>query len=450
VPRALPRAARGRRDVNAAADQSCLQALLEGCEPRQGGLAWLNELRAHALERANSLALPTTRDEEWRFTDISPIKAATFRPASPGVGAAVSDVAPYFADAAHVRLVFVDGTYAPALSRTGGLPPGMTVAPLADALTARDAALEPHLARHAAFEDDVFAAVNLSRLRDGAFIGVEQGRRIALPVEVLYFATQADRASYPRTLLVAGAGSECTLIETYAGFAGRTYFTNAVTEIVVGAGATVRHVRLQQESREAFHIGATAARIERDAAYASHAVAIGARISRHNHAVRQAGEGAEARLDGLALADERQLVDTHSLMDHALPHGRCRQVMKCIVGGAAHAVFNGKVLVRPGAQRTDAAQESRNLLLSERARVDAKPQLEIFADDVKCAHGATVGQLDAEQVFYLRSRGLSEGRARSLLVHAFGAELIARIPVPALAARLAQAVLERTAGTGAS
>jgi Fe-S cluster assembly protein SufD len=212
----------------------------------------------------------------------------------------------------------------------------------------------------------------------------------------------------------------------------------------VGEGACVRHVRVQRESAAAFHIANCSVVLAKDAYYASHAVTLGARLSRLNLNVQQQGEGVEVKMDGLALISGRQLADSHTLMDHLRANGSCQQLHKCIVGGGAHAVFNGKIVVRPGAQLTDSAQQSRVLLLSDKARVDAKPQLEIFADDVKCAHGAAIGQLDAEQLFYLRSRGLSMERARNLLTYAFAAEVVDRIPVPSLVERLEQMVLAQT------
>ncbi|MEO6896234.1 MAG: Fe-S cluster assembly protein SufD, partial [Caldimonas sp.] len=242
----------------------------------------------------------------------------------------------------------------------------------------------------------------------------------------------------------AGAGSRLTLIEDYVALDPGAYFTNSVVEVALGANATVEHVRLQRESDQAFHIACCAVSLSEASRYHSVNVALGARISRVEIEVRQAAAGAECSLDGLALLGERQLADTHTFVDHAEPHGVSRQLHKAIVDGAAHAVFSGKVMVRPGAQQTDSAQSSRNLLLSAKARVDTLPQLEIFADDVKCTHGATVGQLDSEEVFYLRSRGLSEGVARNLLTYAFGAEVIDRIPVASLRRRLEQLVLERT------
>jgi Fe-S cluster assembly protein SufD len=244
--------------------------------------------------------------------------------------------------------------------------------------------------------------------------------------------------------VVADAGSEVTVVEDFVALQDEAYFTNAVTEIAVGDGARVRHIRVQRDSGKAFHIANCAVTLARASRYQSVSVALGARISRYNLNVLQAAEGVECAIDGLALITDRQLADTHTSIDHAKPHGVSRQLHKCIVGGAAHAVFNGKIMVRPGAQLTDSSQSSRNLLLSDKAHVDTKPQLEIFADDVKCAHGATVGQLEAEEVFYLKSRGLPDAAARNLLTYAFGAEIIARIPVASLRHYLEQTVLAQT------
>ena len=418
-----------------------IQSLLAGYEAPRGGIAWLNRRRAAALERANALAVPTTRDEEWRFTDIAPLLKTGFRPAARQAHPSLADLSDFIAREATLRLVFVDGAYSPELSLVKGLPDGVTVAPLAAALGSHAVVIEPQLGLRAPFEHDVFAAVNTAWLRDGAFIHVAKGRRCEAPIQVLHVSTQPDAVAYPRCLLVAEPGAECLLIEDYAATADVAYFNNAVTELVAGEGARVRHVRIQREAASAFHVATCAATVAKDAHYASHAISTGARLSRLNLNVAQLGEGVEVKLDGLALISGRQLADTHTLMDHLQPRGACQQMHKCIVGGAAHAVFNGKIVVRPGAQQTDSAQQSRVLLLSDRARVDAKPQLEIFADDVKCAHGAAIGQLDAEQLFYLRSRGLPEQRARNLLTYAFAAELIDRIPVPSLVERLERGVL---------
>lgn len=407
-------------------------------------LAWLNARRAAALERANALAVPTTRDEEWRYTDLTPMTRLVFRTAA-GSGDAVppTDVRPFVIPEAAARLVFVDGVFAPGLS---DLPAdcGITITTLAQALKQHGALMEPHLARREAAGLDVFGALNTAHLRDGVAVFAGRNAALSAPVHALFVATRKDSATYPRCLVVAESGAAVTLVEDFVALTDAAYFTDAVTEVAVGANAAVRHVRLQRESLSAFHIGHCAVSLAKDARYASHAIAFGARLSRHTLEITQQGEGAEARIDGLALISGRQLADTHTLMDHREPHGRCTQLHKTVVGGGAHAVFNGKVFVREGAQLTDSSQQSRNLLLSDKAHVDTKPQLEIFADDVKCAHGATVGQLDAEQLFYLKSRGIPDAQARSLLTYAFGAELIDRIPVRSLVERLEQHVLGAT------
>jgi Fe-S cluster assembly protein SufD len=428
-----------------AAPHPYVRALLEGSRvAATSPQGWLAMLRGAGLERANALALPTTRDEEWRFTDISPLLKASFQAprASPALTAA--DIEPLVLPEALTRLTFVDGAFSPELSMCPALPEGVVVTRLASTLDSHAALAERHLGRHVEFEHELFAALNTACLRDGALVRIVRGVECAEPLHLLFIATQTGAAIYPRCLVVVEADAACTLVEDYVGLGDATYFTDAVTEISLGAGARVEHVRLQREAAGAFHIAASAAALEKDASYASSNVSLGSRISRHNLRVVQQGEGASCRINGLALLSGRQLADTHSTIDHALPNGRSRQLHKAIVGGAAHAVFNGKIVVRPGAQLTDSAQESRNLLLSPRAHVDAKPQLEIFADDVKCTHGATVGQLDAEQLFYLRSRGLSEPHARNLLTFAFGAEIIDRLPVASLIERLERVVLEQT------
>ena len=412
----------------------------------QSPAGWLDARRARALERANALTVPTTRDEEWRFTDITPLTKIRFQPPRDATRPASADIGCFVVPEAGVRLVFVDGVFAPELSALAGLPAGVAVSTLAEGIRTRSALLEKHLAQHAAFDDDVFVALNTVYLRDGAMVTVAGNHACAAAVHLLFIATHNEVVAYPRCLVVAENGAECTVVEDYVSLADGVYFNNVVTEIAVGANARVRHVRLQRESPNAFHIASCAVTLGKDAAYLSHTVALGARISRYNLGVAQDGEGAEARIDGLALISGRQLADTHTLVSHNRPNGRSVQLHKTIVGGAAHAVFNGKVLVREGAQLTDSAQQSRSLLLSGKAHVDIKPQLEIFADDVKCSHGATVGQLDAEQLFYLRSRGLAEGKARNLLTYAFGAEIIDRIPLPSLVRRLEQTVMEQTQG----
>lgn len=411
-----------------------------------GPAAWFDARRAVALERANALAVPTTRDEEWRYTDLAPLTRLQFQPVSDAAGVSAADIAAFSVAEAAAQLVFVDGVYAPQLSRLDGLPQGFVVTPLRDAAKNHGALVEPHLAQLVPNEQDLFAALNTAFLQHGVFIHAAKNAVLADPLHLLFVATRKGVAAYPRLLVVADAGSACSVIEDYVAVGDAAYLTNAVTEIAVAQNAEVRHIKLQRESAQAFHVGTCAVTLARDARYLSHAVTLGARLSRNNLTVTQQGEGAHAQIDGIALIGGRQLADTHTLMDHTRPNGTCEQVHKTIVGGGAHAVFNGKVFVRAGAQQTDSSQQSRNLLLSDKAHVDTKPQLEIFADDVKCAHGATVGQLDAENVFYLKSRGLTELQARNLLTYAFGAEIIDRIPVPSLVAQLEKIVMARTEG----
>lgn len=420
-----------------------IEALLHGGEAPHSPYAWLNERRAHALERANALSVPTTRDEEWRFTDISPLTRTGFRNALPGALPDRAAMEKLLLPEATARLVFVDGYFAPEFSVPGRSK--TTVESLQAALQRPADGTEHVLARLASVEARVFTALNTAHLRDGAYVHARRNAADQV-IQLLFVSSAPDSVSYPRCLVQVEQGAQCTVVEDYVSLGEGASFANAVTEVSVAADARVRHVRLQRQSKASYHIAHCAVTLAKDAAYVSQSVTFGGRISRYDLEVTENGEGAEATMDGLALISGRQLADTHTTMDHATPHGRSRQLHKTIAGGAAHAVFNGKVVVRPGAQLIDSAQESRNLLLSDKARVDTKPQLEIFADDVKCSHGATVGQLDADQLFYLRSRGLPDALARSLLTYAFGAQVIERIPVSGVVRELERVVLEQTGG----
>ncbi|MDB5810987.1 MAG: FeS assembly protein SufD [Betaproteobacteria bacterium] len=425
-----------------AATNRYLAGLLEGRPaPQATPLGWFNDLRAHAVDRVSALSVPTTRDEDWRFTDISPLTKISFQPARGAGSLEAADIEPFVLPEAGARLVFIDGVYAPRLSFNHW---GVEVGTIAAGLSATNSALQAHLGRHAGFDNNAFSALNTAFLNDGAFVNVAANIIATKPVHLLFIATQAMAASYPRCLVMAAPGSAVSIIEDFVSLQDAAYFTNAVTEIAIADDACVEHVRVQREGAQAFHIANCAVSLGHSSRYQSVSVAIGARISRYNLNVEQTAEGAECAIDGLALINETQLADTHTCIDHAKPHGVSRQQHKCIVDGSAHAVFNGKIMVRHGAQLTNSSQSSRNLLLSGKARIDTKPQLEIFADDVKCAHGATVGQLDADEIFYLKSRGLSETAARNLLTYAFGAEIIERISVTSLKTRLEQTVLAQT------
>ncbi|MCE2978947.1 MAG: Fe-S cluster assembly protein SufD [Betaproteobacteria bacterium] len=425
--------------------------------PGAGDGDWLAGVVAAARAAAGRLPVPTPRDEAWRFTDIAQLSRRSYRvDADAAVLPDAVALLPFVIDeAADARLVFVDGVFAPGLSATGALPAGVRLRPLSSMLAgARDgdgpsgaeAEVRAHLARHAAFETDFFSALNTARLSDGAAVVCDRGVQVAGAIHLLFLSTgrPAPVAVQPRVLVVAGAGSELTVVEEYAALGESIVFTNTVAECVVGADASLRHVRLQRENRASFHVGRCAVSIARDGRYRSVSLNVGARLSRLDLAVTLDGEGAQAHLDGLALLEARQHADSHTLLDHAKPHGTSRQLHKCVCDGGSHAVFNGRILVRPDAQHTDAAQQSRGLLLSPKAQINAKPQLEIFADDVKAAHGATVGQLDGDELFYLASRGLPTAQARKLLTYAFAAEVIERIPVRSLVSMLAAQLMARS------
>jgi Fe-S cluster assembly protein SufD len=413
-----------------------------------GAAAWLNNLHSEAAQHASTLGFPTTSDEDWRFTDLTPLRKYAFQPATPSVSdLGLSDIGSFIIpEASAQRLVFVNGHYAAGLSTCIHPPTGLTITPLAHAWESHAALLDVHLARYGDYRSDFFSAQNTLHLTDGALITIAAEHNIAAPVHLLFIATKQATASvmYPRCLIVVERGSRCALIEDYVCLTEDVYLTNAVTEIVLAENAQLSHTKLQREGRTSFHIAQCAVTLARESVYTSTTASFGARLSRHNLTVRQTAEATQCSLDGLALISGRQLADTHTIMDHAHPYGRSTQLHKCIADDAAHAVFNGKVLVRSGAQLTDSRQSSRNLLLSAKAHVDTKPQLEIFADDVKCAHGATVGQLDADELFYLKSRGLDEHAARKLLIYAFAAEIIEKIPVASVKGHLRQIVLEKT------
>ena len=423
------------------ADNKFLADLLAGHVPADGGDA-LGRLRARAVERVGALTVPTTRDEDWRFTDLAPLTRISYQPVRAATALTAADIAPFVLTEAPARLVFVDGIYAPQWSTPAS--GAVLLSSLAAALPAQSALVENELGRMAAFENNAFTALNTAFVNDGALVLLARGATAAQPLHLLFIATQKEVAGYPRCLVVAAAGSSATVIEDYVALTPDAYLTNAVGEFVLADDARLNHVRVQRESAAGFHIGHTAVSIAHGSRYHGINIGFGARLSRHNVEVVQTAEGGECELGGLAMVDGSQLADTHTTIDHTKPHGASRQQHKCIVGGSARAVFNGRIVVRQGAQLTNSSQSSRNLLLSDRARIDTKPQLEIFADDVKCAHGATVGQLDADEVFYLKSRGLSEATARSLLTYAFGAEILRDIPVASLRQRLEQTVLART------
>lgn len=404
--------------------------------------AFVDALRSRGHDDLGALALPTLHDEAWRFTDLTPLGRLSLQPTGRTGPVSAADMAGFALEEATTRLVFVDGVHAPELSCPAVHAGGALVADLPTALATQAAAVEAHLGRHQPNGRDVFAAFNTAFLRDAAVIRVPRNVALAAPVHLLFITTQAGVVSHPRCLLIAEAGSSLTLIEDHVSLPGAAGLSNVVTEVVLAEQAQVQHIRVQRDGAQAFHIANTSVALGRASHYRSVSVDMGAQLSRHQLDV-VLGVGADCAVDGLAVVAGSQLADTHSCISHAQPHGRSRQLHKCIAGGTARAVFNGKVKVQPGAQHTDAAQMSRNLLLSTRARIDTQPQLEILADDVKCKHGSTTGQLDPAALFYLRSRGIGEDAARSLLVYAFASDVVARIKVEALRSGLGRYLRER-------
>lgn len=403
--------------------------------------AVVKALRGAALERLGSLAVPSTHDEAWRFTSLAALQRQALHAVEKPTPLAQEDIARWTVPEAAQRIVFVDGVHAPQLG-TDAATACVTVCTLAQALATHPTAVTQHLGQHASALQQHFTAQNTANLFDAAVVIVPRNTQASTPVHLLFVATQADVGSHARTLVIAEDGSALTLIEDYVALTDGPYLRNSVTEVALGANAQVRHVRLQRESQRAFHIARCALTQARDSHYHGISIALGAEISRLDTTARQQGPGGHCALDGLAHLGGQQVADTHTCITHAMPNGISRQLHKCIVADTAHAVFNGRVQVHPSAQKTDSAQSSRTLLLGPKAQVNTLPQLEINADDVRCTHGATVGQLDSEEVFYLQSRGLSPQAARSLLTYAFAAEIIARIPVASVRQQLQDAVLQ--------
>lgn len=421
--------------------EQCYEQLLLGKVVKSKG--WLEQIRLDALARAQALNFPSDRHDDWRFTDLSPLFQHGFQPVDSFARLTLTDIEQFLIPGA-IRLVFVDGCYAAELSDLAQTDSGVTVASLADRLG--DQLVESNFGRYAPYQQDAFVALNTNFFEDGAWVHV--AKEVTTPIHLLHVATRRETASaiYPRCMVVMESSSRATVVEDYVGLDDGVYFSNAVTEVVLKEQAQLQHVRVQREERNAFHIGHCSVVAGRDSIYAATSLAFGARVSRHALHVTQQAEGAEMRLDGLALVAGRQVADTHTLIDHAAPRGKSIQLHKCIADGSAHAVFSGKIMVHVGATGTDSAQSSRNLLLSDKAHIDTQPQLEIFNDDVSCKHGATIGQIDADALFFLKSRGLTEERARNLLTHAFAAEIIVKIPVPSLVEALGRTILERMTG----
>jgi Fe-S cluster assembly protein SufD len=416
-------------------------------EPNPVGGSALIALRRQAMARFAELGFPTLRHEDWRYTNVARIAKTEFRSAV-DCGVDLDEraiVAETFPETQFHRLVFVNGVFAGDMSTPQGLPKGVQIASLAETLQENPSWVEKHLARYASYQDHAFTALNTALMEDGAFVYVPKGIIVEQPIHILYVTVPGVEpiVVHPRNLIIADEASQVTIIESYVGLGEGVYFTNAVTEISVGEGAVVDHYKVQRESTQAYHVGTTQLYQRRSSTASSHTISIGGGIVRNDINAVLDGEGCDGTLNGLYVPVGKQHVDNHLRVEHRKPHGNSREHFKGILDDSARGVFTGRIIVHEDAQKTDAKQTNRNLLLSDSASVDTKPQLEIFADDVKCTHGATIGQLDEDAMFYLRARGISADAARSLLVFAFAGESIAKIKPAPVRAQVQQILLER-------
>jgi Fe-S cluster assembly protein SufD len=410
---------------------------------------WLRSLREDAMVRFHEAGFPTTHDEDWRFTNVAVLAQTPFRLAAKKHPAlSERQIEPYDLAESACQMVFINGRFAPQLSRMKNLPPGLKVSSLAEAV-ARDAeGIKPHLGSHANTRRDAFVALNAALWEDGAYIHIRKSALIEQPVHLLYLSMGEDEAimTHPRTLMVAEAGSQAAVVEDYVSLGDDAAFCNAVTELVAGDGAVVSHCMIERENEQSFNISTLRTQQSRAANVTSHSILLGGSLVRNNVHPVLAGEGAECLINGLFIGAGHQHLDNYMLVEHASPNGSSRQFYNGILDGHAHGVFHGRIIVHKDAQKTDAKQTNRNLLLSDDARIDTKPQLEIHADDVKCTHGATIGQIDENALFYLRSRGFDEVNARKALLEAFAGECVGRIQQSAVRSFVENLLQDRLIG----
>lgn len=410
---------------------------------------WLVERRENEFGRLGEIAVPGRKDEEWRFVRLKPLTTKRLSHATFAADAAPELVADAsFEEANGARLVVTNGFIDADRSDTSQLPESVYVGGLDSLPDAMLGAVQDNLGRATDFySDDLFRTLNSASFADVVCIVVPPDTLVERPIHLLNVVDgETDVATHPRVLVIAGRGSKCSFVEEWRGEADGAYFTNAVTEVYVADNANVSHLRVQREHEAATHISRLGVAIAQNGHYDSRSFSFGARLSRNDLYVRAEGEGAWARIDGLAVLHDEQESDTHSVMDNGKPHCNSHQLHKVVADDKAHGVFNGKIFVRQDAQKISAYQLNRNLLLSNKARVDTKPQLEIFADDVECSHGATIGQLDDEQQFYLQSRGVPADEARAILTYAFAAEVVEGITVPSVRDALIEETFKRTQG----
>ncbi len=413
---------------------------------RAASPGWLNDLRQSGISTFSKLGFPTPKSEEWRYTNLEPLARFQFDWDGDFEGMSEPDLlARAFAHMDCARLVFFNGTYAPHLSVTDRLPPGVRLESLASLIRRDDPFLPTRLGQYASHRHQPLVALNTAFIGDGAVIVVPPGCRLAQPVQLIYVSNPGGRhaISQPRTLILLGPGSEAKIVESYVGAPQASYFCNAVTELISEDDSLAEHYRLQREGEAAFHTGTLEANLKRGAKLTAHAVTLSGALVRNDVHVSLTGEGAACVLNGLYVGADRQHIDNSTVIEHIKPRASSFELYKGLLNGSAHGVFNGKIVVHKDAQKSDARQVNKNLLLSEDAVVNTKPQLEIHADDVKCSHGSTIGQIDPDALFYLRSRGLGLAEARRLLSVAFAADVIGRIQLDFLRQRLNDYILNQ-------
>ncbi len=396
-----------------------------------GESGMIKKLRQKGFEGVKNNSFPARKDEDWQFISLRELYSDSYVPASQ-IEAEVPDLSEYYIpESDGASLVFVNGRLSAGQSSAEALPGEVTLGNISDLSAANNELVNRHLNAYGDFEGDIFSSFNTALLRDGAFLHVPEGVKAETPVQLLFVQTDAEKPYFTtsRCLILADKNAELTLVEDHIGLGDNKYFSLPVVEVNLEREAYVKHTKIQRESDEAIHIARTAAHVKQHANYESYTITLGAKLSRNEPRITQLEEETEFTVDGLVLIDGDQVSDTHSVMDHRFGHTTSHQLHKCVINGRAHSVFNGKIFVRRDAQKIDSFQENRNLLLSHKGLVNTKPQLEIFADDVVCTHGATVGQLEEDEVFYLKSRGLSDQQARELLTYAFALETIENITV---------------------
>jgi Fe-S cluster assembly protein SufD len=423
------------------------QSAFRSLQQDSPAVSWVGLLRESAMDQFELLGFPSVSEEEWRYTNLAPIVKADFQPV---LNDRVSEIGrtgvPLFSypETSRTQIVLVNGFLRKDLSATSELGE-VVVLDLSSAVADEryERIVRTYLARNANYDDNGLIALNTAFIQSGIFVLIPKDVKLEAPLLITYLSEpgSSNNASFPRVLVVAEENSSAILVESYRSVSEAVYFTNAVMEIVLKEGARLEHYRLQRESTRAFHVSTTAAKLGPKSSYDTTSITLGAQLSRHDIEVVMDHEGAECWVDGLYVVGSDQHADTHSVIDHIQSHCTSHQLYKGILDGKSRAVFNGKIFVRPGAQKTDAMQTNKNLLLSNEARVDTKPQLEILADDVKCAHGAAVGQIDQDELFYLETRGLNPELARNLLTYGFAEEVIAKIKIDSLRTQIDELVL---------